>query len=208
VREKKMIIAVTGTPGTGKTSVCKSRSLGREFDFLDLNRVVKEKGFYTGVDNERGGCLVADLEKLWDFVRSEERVEEGGKEGGRVVLIESHLSHLLSPEVAVVLRANPALLAERLKQKGFSGPKIRENLEAEVLDIILAEAVERCGVVYEVDTSGKSVEEVASAVREIVLTETAGSPAKGNLVKAKQKSLKERHKPGSVDWSSFVDLFF
>ncbi len=178
-----MIFAITGTPGTGKTSVCKALGL----EFMDLNKVIEEKGFYSGVDNERG-CFIADLDKLNEYVKEE-------KEGGNLLLvIESHLSHFLNPDVAIVLRANPFLLAHRLKQKGFSTQKINENVEAEVLDVILVEAVEVCEIVYEVDTSGKSIEEVAFMVREVIDAETEDKSRR-------RKALRDRYKPGSVDWT-------
>ena len=183
-----MIVGITGTPGTGKTSVCKACGLV----CVDLNSVMVEKGFHTGVDPQRG-CLIADLDKLQEYVRHKEK---------RVLVIESHLAHLLKPEVAIVLRANPSVLAERLEQKGFPAQKIQENVEAETLDIILAEAVELCDTVYEVDTSGKSVEEVAALVREIVERETNKEEEDGSRRKI---ALREKCKPGRVDWTSFIE---
>jgi adenylate kinase len=172
-----MRIAITGTPGVGKTSVC--RALGIEF--IDLNSLIAAKGFYTGVDT---GSLIADLGKIGEYVK-------------RAELIESHLAHLLNPNVAIVLRANPLLLADRLKHKGFSTRKIVENVEAEMLDVILIEAVERCEIVYEVDTSVKSIEEVASQVREIIDVETA-------CESGRKEALRANYKPGFVDWTCRV----
>jgi len=191
-----MIVAITGTPGTGKTSVCKSKAL--ELEFMDLNTVIAEKSFYTGVDNKRG-CFIADLAKLKEYVRIvyEEKMRAKGERQKILLLIESHLAHFLSPDVAIVLRANPSLLAGRLKQRGFSTQKINENVEAEVLDVILVEAVELCEIVYEVDTSAKSIEEVASTVREIIDAEMAGEKQQGK----KLQEMRDKHKPGSVDWT-------
>ncbi|RKX42347.1 MAG: adenylate kinase, partial [Thermotogae bacterium] len=36
------LIAITGTPGTGKTSVC--RALGSEYNIINLNAVIKRRG--------------------------------------------------------------------------------------------------------------------------------------------------------------------
>ena len=185
-----MIIGITGTPGTGKTSVCQSVQV----PCLDLNSVIETEGLYTGVDPDRGS-LIADLDRLGDYVRRMEATA-----GGRVLVIEGHLAHLLRPEVAIVLRAQPSVLAARLKLKGFSAPKIQENLEAEVLDLILAEAVELCETVYEVDTSGKSVKEAASVVWAIITAET-----KKGAAGIGRAALLEWYKPGSVDWSDCIE---
>jgi len=182
-----MILAITGTPGTGKTSVCKALGLA----VVDLNTVIQQKRFYTGIDAERGS-FVADLDTLKEYLSQEEKA---------VSIIESHLAHLLEPEVAIVLRANPTLLSARLTQKGFPARKIAENVEAETLDIIIAEAVVLCGVVYEVDTSEKSIEEVASVVREIIDAEIEG-------VSRTKKALRDCYKPGSVDWTHLVNSVF
>ncbi|MGB3459902.1 MAG: adenylate kinase family protein [Halobacteriota archaeon] len=176
------MIAITGTPGVGKTSVCKALGM----DFTDLNRLIAAEGFYTAVDK---GSLIADLNKLEEYVTR-----------AKPLLIDSHLAHLLKPEVAIVLRANPLLLADRLKQKGFAAEKIAENVDAETLDVILIEAVELCETVYELDTSVKSKEEVASQVREIIDVETAGKSGR-------KDALRTKYKPGSVDWTSRVCEF-
>ena len=185
-----MIIGITGTPGTGKTSVC----LSVQVPCLDLNSVIETEGLYTGVDPDRG-TLIADLDRLGDYVRRKEVTA-----GGRVLVIEGHLAHFLRPDVAIVLRAHPSALAARLRRKGFSAPKIQENLEAEVLDLILAEAVELCETVYEVDTSGQSVEEVASMVRTIIAAET-----EEGAESMRRSALLEQYRPGSVDWSDSIE---
>ena len=185
-----MIIGITGTPGTGKTSVCGSGDVA----CLDLNSVVEMEGLYTSVDPDRGS-LIADLERLGDYVR-----HKAATTNGKVLVIEGHLAHLLRPAVAIVLRTHPHALAARLKRKGFSARKIQENLEAEVLDLILAEAVELCETVYEVNTSEKSVAEVASVVREIIVAETEEGAERG-----RSAALRELYKPGSVDWSDCIE---
>ena len=161
---------------------------------MDLNSVIEEKGFYTCVDPHRGS-LIADLDKLDEYVRhKEERLS--------LIIAESHLAHLLKPDVAVVLRAKPSVLTERLKQKGFPPQKIQENAEAETLDIILAEAVELCDVVYEVDTTDKRVEDVAAVVRAIIDAEVDSKEESGSK---RREALREKYKPGSVDWTRFIE---
>jgi adenylate kinase len=184
-----MLVAITGTPGTGKSSVCTALGLG----YVDLHRVIEELGFYTGVDPERGS-LIADLDRLRDYVL---QLKEQP-----LLILEGHLAHLLEPEVAIVLRANPLVLAGRLEQKGFPPQKIQENVEAEALDIILVEAVDLCAVVYEVDTSTISVEEVAAVVRAIITAETVEGESE------QRAALRQRYAPGSVDWLPFFDTVF
>jgi adenylate kinase len=80
-----------------------------------------------------------------------------------------------------VLRASPEVLRRRLLERGYSAKKIRENLEAEALDIVLAEAVECCRRVDEIDTTRLTAREVSELVEKII---------RGEL----------RLPPGQVDW--------
>ncbi len=171
-----MIIGITGTPGTGKTSAC--ALIG---GVLDLNGLIKDAGLHRGVDVDRGS-LIADMDMVYDRICG---IAEGRD---RDLVIEGHLSHHVC-DVAIVLRLSPGELERRLEERGYRGAKISENVEAEVIDVILVEAVEWCGRdrVYEIDTTGKTVEEVAETIREVLDAIGRGITVEG-------------HEPGSVDW--------
>jgi len=196
-----MIVAITGTPGVGKTSVCSHlRELG--FQVIDINKLVSER-FHKGFDNKRK-CFVADLRKLRKHIKRIHKSAAKEKQDNRrehILLLDSHISHLLHPDVAIVLRANPLELAERLRRKGFEEQKIKENVQAETLDVVLVEAVERCKFVYEIDTTGKSVEAVAECVREIL------SALRENT-EERRKEMLAKYEVGGVDWSEYVEDVF
>ena len=56
-------VAVTGTPGTGKSSA--TELLEGEFDVVHLNELIREEGLWTERDDERDS-LVADLDAVAD----------------------------------------------------------------------------------------------------------------------------------------------
>ncbi|MCJ7640224.1 MAG: AAA family ATPase, partial [Euryarchaeota archaeon] len=104
------------------------------------------------------------------------------------LVIEGHISHHLSVERVIVLRTNPAVLRGRLQEKGFSEKKIRENIEAEILDVILIEALGLHGNnVYEVDSTG-GLRTTAQLVWEITQGYTL-----------------ERFVVGRYDWTSYLN---
>ena len=179
-----MRVAVTGTPGTGKTTAV--NLLDTDLDIIHLNEVIREEGLYDEVDEERDS-LVADL----DIVRA-------WFEGQDDVIVESHLAHHLPVEKVVVLRCYPEELERRLRERGESEAKAhenaeatkspralaryaRENAESEALDVILAEAVAIHGEesVYEIDTTDIKPEAVASAIEAVIAGERA--PSAGDL---------------------------
>jgi adenylate kinase len=170
-----MRVAVTGTPGTGKTTVTERLD---GLDVIHLNEVIEREGFATGRDPERGS-LVADTDALSDWL-----------DGRDDVVVESHLAHLFAADRVVVLRCHPDELVDRLRERGESDAKARENTaasetqqalarkarenaEAEALDVVLSEAVAEHGRdrVYEIDTTGRDPEAVAADVAAVVAGE-------------------------------------
>jgi adenylate kinase len=171
-----MWFALTGTPGTGKTSVAKElRERGR--DVVDLNRVVKENDFVTAHDKERD-TDIADLDKVCRFLEAEFGDQKG-------LVLEGHWAHHLQVERAIVLRCDPRVLASRLKCRGYTKAKVEENCEAELVDVILVESVEALGEgqVSEIDTTRKGLRAVTDAVERVL---------NGDF---------NNYKVGSVDWS-------
>jgi adenylate kinase len=132
-------IIVTGTPGTGKTTVAKkiARMLG--YRYVDVNKVIAAKKLSEGYDRKRK-CRVVDVKKLNKFLGN---IIENSK---KKVVIDSHLAHYLPKELVdrcVVTKCNLKLLSMRLKRRGYPREKIKENLECEIFDICLNEAKER-----------------------------------------------------------------
>ncbi len=157
-----MQIALTGTPGTGKTTVARLLP----YRIIDINALVRD-GLNLGTDPERG-CLEADMDGL--ALRLKEMDIDAGAnstDSRDIAILEGHFSHFFA-DWAIVLRLAPAALRERLEKRGYSERKIKENLEAEALDVILVEAVENCNRVDEIDTTGRSSQEVAELVIKVI----------------------------------------
>jgi len=146
-------VAVTGTPGTGKTTA----TTLLDAPVIHLNELIREAGLWTERDDDRDS-LVADL----DAVR-----EALGAWSG---VVESHLAHHLDADRVVVLRCHPDALADRLRERGADEAKATENAESEALDVILSEAVERHGVdhVYEIDTTDRTPAAVAADIETVI----------------------------------------
>lgn len=169
-----MKIAITGTPGTGKTSV--ASLMEGELTVIHVNSLIMD-GYNLGRDESRGGSYIADIDRLAEYVDS----IKGD------VLLEGHISHLLPVDMVIVLRTAPRKLKERLASRGWSEEKLRENVEAEALDVILVESLEANDKVYEIDTTNMTTMQVKEAVIEII---------KGT----------DKYAPGSIDFSEDVFL--
>ncbi len=176
-----MIISLTGTPGVGKSSVAGILEK-KNYRVINLVKLAIDKGFILGYDDKRESHIV-DMDKMKKYLK--EMKIEGD------VILDSHLSHYVDfSDVVIVLRCRPDVLEKRLEEKGWKRGKIKENVEAEALDVILSEAVEIHGMrkVFEVDTTDKSVEEVAEIVEGLI----------------RGKVGKEIYRPGKIDWSEYL----
>lgn len=142
------IIAVTGTPGTGKTRLAGKLAQKLNAEVIDLSGIVNENKLYGGIDKARDTKIVDALE-LKKFIDNLIKKKFGNLEN---IIVEGLLSHLLSPTHIIVLRTNPKVLKKRLESRNYSKAKIRENLESEFMGVCLEESL-RCENVIEIDTT-------------------------------------------------------
>ena len=151
-----MLIGLTGTPGTGKTSVSRFLERKRHWKVIHLNDLIKEEHLYTEIDKERD-AVIADMELI------RQRLAEiiSGKEN-EVIILESHLAHYIADTV-IVLR------------------------------LYLVEAFEWCEEVFEINTTGKSIEEAGQDIEKII----------EHILNGSEEELLE-YRPGSIDWIDFA----
>jgi len=153
-------VALTGTPGTGKTSVAA---------LLD-QPVVGLNALYEGAAQGRrdDGTWEVDLARLTELARA------ALVDCGASALLEGHLGHRLGlADTAIVLRCHPRVLGERLASRGYAAAKLRANQEAEALGLITSEALEaNINNVHEIDTTTLTPAETAAQVQSILQGET------------------------------------
>jgi adenylate kinase len=178
-----MIIALTGTPGTGKTSISlKLKDKG--FLIIDLNQLAIDKNFILGKDEIRDSKII-DINKLNKYVFKNFKNKD-------MTIVEGHISHLLSCcDIVLILRCHPKKLRINLTKKGWNENKIKENLEAEILDIILCEAIDNHSKdnIFEINVTNNSLD------KSVTLIE--------NIINNNFKNMKT-YKIGKIDWSEEI----
>ncbi|MBI4176547.1 MAG: AAA family ATPase, partial [Candidatus Aenigmarchaeota archaeon] len=80
------------------------------------------------------------------------------------IVIESHYAHDMPCDAIVVLRVQPKELLARGRKKGWPRAKIKENMEAEIMEVCKSEALESGKTVIEIDTTGKRPAEAAGEI--------------------------------------------
>lgn len=148
-------IALTGTPGTGKSRV--ARSLGARWRVSEVGDLARSAHTARGA----GRAVEVDLRGLdrWLDRHPAERPD----------LLVGHLAHLLDVDGAIVLRCRPTELRRRLARARRGGPRDRQaNAIAEAVDLVLRESLDRRLRVWEIDTTHRPPDQVARAVERIL----------------------------------------
>ncbi len=149
-----MMTALTGTPGTGKSTIAS---------------ILKARGMEVLSQKETMGpyLLEHDTERDTDIIDDEAWVDAFVPVEG---IIEGHLTHLLPADRVVVLRCRPDILAARLRGRGYADEKVQENAEAEALDAILIEALEVHPETHitVIDTTEQSPEKTADEIEAFI----------------------------------------
>ncbi|XP_018494758.1 adenylate kinase isoenzyme 6 [Galendromus occidentalis] len=136
-RRKIPNILVTGTPGTGKSTLCselETRTMCLEW--INVGEVAKQNKCFESFDDQYK-CHVLDEEKLMDEIQDKMDDEIGGK------MVDYHGCDFFPQrwfDAVFVLRTDTKLLHDRLTGRGYEGKKLEDNLQCEIFQILLDEA--------------------------------------------------------------------
>lgn len=151
-----MRVFITGTPGTGKSSL--AAAFGDRFPIPVFNVGVKAKvmGLVLGRDEERDADVVDE--------DSVERIAQAVERKHDEFVFEGHLAHYAKPREGAILICATCpieILKERLEERGYSDAKVRENLDAEIFQVCRTEAEEAGWDVLVYDSSVEDPDEFA-----------------------------------------------
>lgn len=157
-------IIVTGSVATGKTTLAKALAKKLHYTYLDANTLInKHKEVVTGYDTLR-------KTKEIDTKRLNKILLEEIKKSKKGTIIDSHLSHYLPAkniDLCIVCKCSLKTLKKRLKQRNYSKLKIRENLDAEIFDVCLTEALE-AGHNVQIAQTEKSLNKELTRLSQII----------------------------------------
>ena len=188
MRNPKRII-ISGTPGTGKTTISKKLTKILDAECLSLNEITIAKKYVLKYDEVRD-TYVADFEKLIPHII---RCIEKATKQEKHVIIEGHFADVIPNEyidLVVVLRCNPDKLKERLEERDYKPQKVKENLQAEILGDSMNYIIKKNLKVpiLELDTSKYNINELSELIFDIM----------------KEKVDHKEYLYGNIDWLSWL----
>ncbi|KAH6622396.1 AAA domain-containing protein [Boeremia exigua] len=158
-------IIVTGTPGVGKTTHAEQLARATGFTHISVNQIVKDEGFHEGKDEETGSWIV-DEDKLLDYLEARDIAATGGN------ILDWHACDLFPErwiDLVVVLRCDSTVLYDRLTARGYTGKKLEENMDSEIMQVLLDEAREAYKEEIVVELRSDAVEDVEGNLERVEL---------------------------------------
>ncbi len=143
-----MIIAISGTPGTGKHTLAKELARKINYKILDLNKILKK----------------GEKEREVTLKEVNEAFQKNKKDD---LLVVSHLSHFIKSKrinFVIVLRTDPLVLIKRLKKRGYKKEKIYDNVIFEAMNGTYEEALRMKRKVFQIDNTKNMEDTLKKAV--------------------------------------------
>jgi adenylate kinase len=132
-----VVIAISGSVGSGKTTFAKELAKELHFDIMHLNDMAKK---YKLKEIKELQTFDFDLDDLLDDFEKELKEKKYQN-----IVIESHFAHLINPElvdILFVVNRDLKLLKEEYKIRKYNEQKIQDNLEVESFNLCFYEAEE------------------------------------------------------------------
>jgi len=182
----KKVLLIGGVPGSGKTTIAKELSKRINGLYINVSEYAISKKLVLEYDKERDTYVIDEnalVNDLLNYICSSEH---------KYVIVDTHYGEIFPQSIAAlyfILRIDPRVLYVRLKKRGWSERKIRENVLAEILGVITVNALSSFSKdkICEINVTSKGISEIMNEIY--------------NTVIGRRKCRRE-----FIDWTLILDL--
>jgi adenylate kinase len=184
--DERLVIVLSGTPGTGKTTIALELKKLYSAFVINLTDFAINNDLILEYDAQRQTKIV-DIDDLVPKLEESIKAQKGN------IIVEGHFADIV-PEsltsIFLILRTNPHILEKRLKKKQFNKLKIQENLQSEILGVCTSAALEAHtrSKIYEIDTSTLSVNKTLQQIQNLIQQQPPTNLGKVNWMRQLEES--------------------
>jgi adenylate kinase len=168
----KRVILITGTPSVGKTTVATALATKLGAEYINLTDYAKQNNLIIEEDTARCTTVINE-----DAMQESLSQTIANSQSSTIIIDGHYAAAVVVPEQHVqvfVLRRNPVELKQFMEKRGYTGSKLWENLQAEIIDVCLGEAVQyHAGRVCELNATAKTTEQVVVEIIEVLEKRTS-----------------------------------
>lgn len=140
--KRKPNILITGTPGVGKSTICKRLAHVLKLKHVEISRSIRKRHLFKEWD-DANNCSIFDEKMVRQYVKP--KLKEGG------FIFDFHCPHIFKrykryiDHCVVLVIHDTSVLYERLEARGYSSDKCRLNVEAEIFQAVREDATQIFG---------------------------------------------------------------
>ncbi|WUR04129.1 adenylate kinase isoenzyme 6-like protein [Vairimorpha necatrix] len=126
-----MKILITGTPGAGKSTLSNEISHLYNIPHIDISKYIKENKLYDSKDHKLD-TLIFDKDNVRNHLLEYLQDKES-------FIIDTHsplLVDFIKFDFTFLVKVSTEVLYTRLRQRGYSKMKIKENINCEIFEVI------------------------------------------------------------------------
>ncbi|XBW37685.1 hypothetical protein QEN19_003269 [Hanseniaspora menglaensis] len=189
-------IIITGTPGCGKSTL--SLKLNKEESLkttlFNISEFAKDENIFESYDEDRKSHVIDEDELL-------NRLEGPLRNGG--CIIDWHCNDIFPErliDLVIVLKCGTSALYDRLKARKYHDAKIQENIDAEIMSVVLEDALESYDKRIVIELPSESEEQIEDNLSKIMAWYEQWTKDNGNGVTNEvEEFYKDREMPEDFD---------
>ncbi len=163
------IFLLSGTPGTGKTTLVHYLHDHYQYQYISLGEEVLANNLFSREDPTRDTKIVDEKKFNQFFTQKLQLIHEP-------VIVEAHYADMLeNPRISLgfILRCHPHILEARLQTRNYTQDKINENIQAELVGDSTSYMLDHPNLteehkIFELDSSNTSLSEIAEQMIQII----------------------------------------